>query len=76
MDTNGKPNDEAQRPIRFLRLPEVKSRTGKSSSTIYAEIAAGKFPKPIKIGPNTSGWVESEVDDHLRHLIEKARAAQ
>ena len=29
----------------FLRLSEVKKRTGKAKTTIYREINEGKFPK-------------------------------
>lgn len=54
---------------RLLRLTEVKSRTGKSASSIYAAIAAGEFPRPIKVGPRTSAWVESEVDAWIEDRI-------
>jgi prophage regulatory protein len=53
-------------PIRFLRLPQVKDRTGLSTSATYADGAAGTFPKPLKIGPNTSAWLEHEVDAVVR----------
>lgn len=46
---------------RFLRLPAVMARTGKSKAGIYQDIAAGTFPAPIKIGPRASAWVESEI---------------
>lgn len=45
---------------RLLLLPEVRLRTGKATSTIYAEMAAGTFPRPLKRG-RQSVWVESEV---------------
>ena len=45
---------------RLLLLPEVRSRTGKATSTIYAEMAAGTFPRPLKRG-RQSVWIESEV---------------
>lgn len=45
----------------FLRLPEVKKRTGLSRSTIYLYIKRGLFPSPIKISVRCSGWVESEI---------------
>ncbi len=32
---------------RLLRLPDVKSRTGLSRSTIYTYISAGEFPKSM-----------------------------
>ncbi len=60
---------------RFLRLPEVQSRTGKSRSSIYAGIAARTFPKQIKIGgPRAVGWIESEIEDYLQACIEASRS--
>jgi prophage regulatory protein len=34
----------------FLRGPEVEVRTGLSRSTLYSWMAAGEFPKPVKLG--------------------------
>lgn len=51
----------AERPAtqyRLLKLPEVESITGKGRTSIYRDPT---FPKPIKIGPRASAWVESEV---------------
>jgi predicted DNA-binding transcriptional regulator AlpA len=36
-------------PFRFLALPEVKSRVGLSTSSIYRAMAAGTFPRPVPI---------------------------
>lgn len=47
--------------IRILRRPEVQSRTGLSRSTIYAAVAAGTFPEPVKLGVRAIGWREHEV---------------
>lgn len=49
-------------PDRILRLPDVKSRTGLSRSSIYAFIKAGKFPQHIALGERSVGWFESEID--------------
>jgi prophage regulatory protein len=57
--------DEAKRPLRVLRLRDVKARTGKSQTAIYADMAAGTFPRPIPIGPQTRGWLESEIEDWI-----------
>lgn len=46
----------------ILRLPEVKGKTGLSRSTIYLWIKAGKFPKQLKLGARSSGWIESDID--------------
>jgi len=42
------PREEAKRPERLLRLPAVAARLGMSRSWIYDEIAAGRFPRPVK----------------------------
>ncbi len=57
----------------FLRLPEVKTRTGKSGSTIWAAIKDGTFPKPIKLGPRAVGWIESEIEEHNQSCIAASR---
>jgi predicted DNA-binding transcriptional regulator AlpA len=44
-----------------MRISEVKSRTGLSNSTIYANIKKGIFPKPPKPSPGVSAWRESEI---------------
>lgn len=49
-------------PLRFLRLPELLSRRSTSSSATYRHIAAGILPPPVKLGPNTSGWPEHEIE--------------
>jgi prophage regulatory protein len=46
---------------RFLRRPEVESVTGLSSSTIYAKIKTGDFPKPFPLGPCSVAWLDSDI---------------
>ena len=49
-------------PCKILRLKEVKTMTGLSRSTIYSEIAKGKFPKQIQLtGARAVGWHESAI---------------
>jgi prophage regulatory protein len=52
-----------------------KARTGRSRSSIYADVQAGLFPAPIKIGPCAVGWLESEVEAWLARQIEQSRKA-
>ncbi|MCW5715717.1 MAG: AlpA family phage regulatory protein [Bauldia sp.] len=52
--------------IRIMRRPEVQSRTGLSRSSIYAAVAAGTFPQPVKLGTRAIGWREHEVAAWLR----------
>lgn len=53
----------------LLRLPEVEKATGKRRSAIYAEIQAGNFPRPVKIGPRASAWVAAEVQTWIASRI-------
>ena len=46
---------------KFIKLPPVEQITGMSCSEIYRRIAAGTFPKQIKLGPKSVVWIESEV---------------
>jgi len=57
----------------ILKLLEVKRITAQSGSAIYRGAANGTFPKPIKIGKRSSGWLKSEVDQWLQERIEASR---
>jgi len=45
----------------ILRRPEVQRATGLPRSSLYALIATGQFPAPIKLGRKSCGWLEAEV---------------
>ncbi len=51
------------------RLPKVKARCGLSRSEIYRRIAAGDFPRPIKLGERASAWAEHEVTAWIAERI-------
>lgn len=55
---------------RFLRLPEVMSRTGLGKSSIYGLQAAGQFPASVRIGPRCVAWRESGIDAWIQARIE------
>ena len=50
---------------RIIRRPEVETLTGIPRSTLYAKIAIGDFPAPIKIGQRAVGWLEIDVNNWL-----------
>ncbi len=58
---------------RILRLPAVIERTGKPRPSIYRMIKEGIFPKQIKLGERSVGWLESEVDEWIKQCIEKSQ---
>ena len=47
--------------MQILRRPEVERRTGFGRSAIYAGIAAGTFPAPIKLSVRSVGWLEADI---------------
>lgn len=59
----------------ILRLNEVIARTGRSRSSIYADIDRGEFPKPIKLGPRAVGWLAGDVNAWIQGRIEMSRNA-
>jgi prophage regulatory protein len=58
-----------------LRLPQVIERCGFSRSAIYKAIAAGTFPRPIRLGLRAVAWVESDVEEWLANKIAASRGA-
>ncbi len=54
-----------------LRRQEVEKVTGLSRSTIYSQMKEGVFPKPVKIGKRSVGWLEEEILDWRRGKITK-----
>jgi prophage regulatory protein len=57
----------------LVRLPAVKAKTGKSRTSIYSAVAAGTFPKPVKIDGKSVAWVDTEVDDWVARRIAEHR---
>ena len=66
---------------RFIRLPEVLSRTGYGRTTIYRKMEDGSFPRSVKLGgpledPNAFdcravAWIEDEVEQWIESRIEE-----
>ena len=50
---------------RILRLPDVLDLTGLARSSLYAAMAAGQFPKSIKIGKRAIGWLEADIQNWI-----------
>ena len=48
-------------PLKLLRFPVVRERTGLSRSTIWRLERRGEFPKHHRIAPNVVAWVEEDV---------------
>ncbi len=72
----------------ILRLPEVKTKSGHSRSTIYLHISQGLWTKPVSLGARSVGWPANEIDvlisariagksdSDIRILVSKLEAAR
>lgn len=60
-------------PLAILRLTQVIARTGRSRSSIYADIKAGRFVAPISIGRRAVGWLAHEIDEWIAARIAQSR---
>jgi prophage regulatory protein len=71
----------------ILRMQAVKAEIGhKSHASVYNDINAGLFTKPVKIGERSVGWPDDEVkaicaariagksDDEIREMVKVLHA--
>ena len=76
-----KSNDTIIRQKRFIRLPEVLTRTGYGRTTIYRKMEDGSFPRSVKLGgppvdpeafdSRAVAWIENEVEQWIDSRIEE-----
>ena len=58
---------------RIIRNRQVRDKVGWSNTTLYAKIREGIFPAPIKLGANSVGWLEHEVEAFIDERIAESR---
>ena len=66
---------------RFIRFPEVLSRTGYGRTSVYRKMEDGDFPKSVKLGgppidpsafdSRAIAWIEDEVEQWIDSRIEE-----
>ena len=53
---------------KLLKRPAVEAITGLSRAAIYARMKVATFPLPVRLGPNSVAWRESEIQEWIRRL--------
>ncbi len=48
---------------RILRANELAERLGISRTTLWRWERAGRLPRKRRVGPNVTGWLESEIEE-------------
>ena len=60
---------------RVIRQKEVCDKLGLSKATVWTYVRKrDDFPKPIRLGANSVGWLESEIDAFIDARIAASRA--
>lgn len=60
---------------RIARRREVCERLGISQATLWRWVKAGHFPSPVRLGPNSVGFVSDEIDQWLANRTKGASDA-
>ena len=60
----------------ILRFKDLQDRIKLSRSGIYAKIAAGEFPLPIRLGLRAVGWLESDIERWIKVRSVSSRRAK
>ena len=47
--------------VRVYRRPQVERMVGLSRSTLYAMMAEGTFPQPVRLGRRAVGWRAADL---------------
>jgi prophage regulatory protein len=68
-DMQTKDQYQTTRPKRVLRMDHVIDRVQKSKAQIYREMHAGTFPKSFRLGKNSVGWLESDIEQYIDKLV-------
>ena len=54
--------------FRLMNAREVCRLAAVSHATLYRLVKAGKFPKPLRVGPQVSRWRSDEIAAHVERL--------
>jgi prophage regulatory protein len=52
--------------MKILRARQVTSTTGLSRTTLWRLERRGDFPRRVRLGPNSTGWIESEIQEWIK----------
>lgn len=64
----------------IVRIKELTQRTGLARSTIYEKLNASSkqydatFPKPVRLGASSVGWISTEIDQWIASRIHARNA--
>ena len=54
----------------ILKVKEVSKEVNISVPQIYRLAKLGEFPKPLKLGKRSSGWLQSEIEQWIQEKVD------
>lgn len=72
---------QSRQALTIIRRRQLEQQLRLSRSSIYARLDPKSpyydpdFPRPIRLGAGSVGWIESEVERYVQLLIERSRGA-
>ena len=68
--------DQVQTALTILRRRQVEARVGLRRSTIYQGVADGTFPRTVRLGARSVGWLAHEVERWLADRVAAREAVE
>lgn len=68
------PHAPSDASLKILRPREVIAKIGLSSMQLWRLRKANRFPKPVRLGSNSVGYLEHEVDEWIRQRAAEREA--
>lgn len=62
--------------MNVLRPRAAAAKVGLSRIHLYRLERAGQFPKRVRLGPNSVGWLEEELEEWIRSRVRRRDALE
>lgn len=63
-------NPDSPDHLKFDRLPATLAQVGIQKTQLYALIARGEFPQPVRLARRAVAWERSEVQAWMRERLQ------
>ena len=68
--------EQTHSALTILRRKQVEARVGLRRSTIYQGVADGSFPRPVRLGARSVGWLSHEIERWIADRVAEREAVK
>ena len=61
---------------KLYKIAEVRRMVRKSTTRIYVDMEAGRFPRPVRIGARAVAWRESDLEAWMAERVAERDAVE